>query len=127
MTQAKEYHDSYTEFSKTLRAWMVAYGAGGPILVVSQSHLWSKLEDAPNAKILAILFFLGVLLQVLSALIYKWAMWERYLVVGNEKVDSWTNCVASYLSKQYWIDVVVDIGSFIFFGFATIGVLNVLL
>ena len=39
ITQESGFYGPYSHFSRTLRAWLVAYGIGGPVLLVSQDHL----------------------------------------------------------------------------------------
>ena len=110
-----KYHQSYKGFANTLRAWLIAYGIGGPFLIVSQQSIWHRLSFTAVAWIAA-LFLLGVLLQVGHTMIFKWAQWKLYIAEkdGSEEPE-W----AFKLSHNYWVDHVTDIGSVLLFAVAT--------
>jgi hypothetical protein len=85
------------------------------------------------------LFVLGVGLQIVLALINKWAAWNMYRgayalyqqVRGDPECDGHyatrTYKAWRWINKQSWIDVVVDIGALSSFSIATWIVLKVLL
>lgn len=73
-----EYYNNYAEYSKTLRAWLVAYGIGGPILFLTNTSISEKLSTSPDRAKIVCLFLLGVSLQVTLAFINKWCAWHLY-------------------------------------------------
>lgn len=118
--EQKALFESYKDFSLTLRAWLIAYGVGGPVILLSQEHLWKKLSSDPNANLIGALFLIGVGLQVFFAAFFKWAMWEIWRATSKPELK--TRCpykIANSASEWYWIDLVTDWGAILAFGFAT--------
>src|SRR5688500_3624771 len=118
---------------------MVAYGIGGPILLLTNRDAPEALAKSPHLQTIVTLFVLGVGLQILLALINKWAAWHMYrgayAMFQHERGDP--DCDGHYSSKTYgiwrwiikqrWIDFVVDVGALSVFSIATSRVLRVLL
>lgn len=73
--EAPIYLDSYRNFSKTLRTWLVAYGIGAPVLFASQEEFSSLFVDKVSALRIICLYLIGVSSQILSALLSKISMW----------------------------------------------------
>lgn len=127
MTDSKPqdgYFDAYGRFANTLRAWLVAYGVGGPVLVATNQHLASKLTSSGTLTTVAFYFIVGVGLQVVAALIFKSAMW--YLYLGEEKpVLKATRRyrIAFWASEAYWIEALLDAGTISYFGLASYQIL----
>jgi hypothetical protein len=44
--EAERSFEAYSDYSKTLRMWFVAYGMGGPILFVSNKDMAAKAAIA---------------------------------------------------------------------------------
>jgi hypothetical protein len=118
---AKEaFYKSYSEFSKTLRTWFVAYGIGGPIVLLSNNAAWGWLVKSGRISLIGLLFLMGGVLQVIGALLNKHAMW--YLYIGEERSEAknkYSYKISDTYSNQGWIDVVIDIATLILFGWAT--------
>ena len=72
------YFKVYEEHMKTVRAWFVAYGIGGPVLFITQKEFATILVGSGSAKLVAVLFLLGVFLQVFVAVLNKWVNWGLY-------------------------------------------------
>ncbi|MGB9180579.1 MAG: hypothetical protein WCB68_15200 [Pyrinomonadaceae bacterium] len=116
-----EYYKSYAEFSKTLRTWFVAYGIGGPVVLLSNDAAWATLKKSSDISFIGFLFLLGGALQILSALLNKHSMW--YLYFGEFNANAKKRCsykISHWYSDQGWIDVLLDIVTIILFGCATL-------
>lgn len=114
------HYTAYEEHARTLRTWLVAYGIGAPVLILSQDKLWEKLAAAGSLRFIAMLFLTGVALQVLLAALNKSAMWACYFGTVNESFRNsrryrWGETISGY----YWIDLAVDIISMAVFAWAT--------
>jgi hypothetical protein len=117
----EEYYKSYAEFSKTLRTWFVAYGIGGPVVLLSNDAAWAALKKSSDISFIGLLFLLGGALQVVSALLNKHSMWYLYFGEFNADAKKSRSYKMSYwYSEQGWIDVVLDIITIILFGWATL-------
>lgn len=119
------YFAAYARFAGTLRAWLVAYGVGGPALIVTQEKLAERLVASPSSKAIMILFLSGVASQVFAAVLYKYAMW--YLYRGESSGDlqaSKRYRVANWLSEAYLIETAFDLASIGLFGVATYKLLS---
>lgn len=119
-TLEEGFYKSYSEYSKTLRTWFVAYGIGGPVVLLSNNTAWGWLVASGKVSRMGVLFLLGGVLQVVGALLNKHAMW--YLYVGEYKPETKTNLsfrIADKYSDQGWIDVVIDLITLVLFAWAT--------
>ena len=133
------HFDSYAEYSKTFRSWMVAYGIGGPILLFTGKDAPQALAKSPQLQAIVTLFVLGVGLQIVLALINKWAAWHMYrgayALYQHEQGDpdgdghhsTKTYEAWCWINKQSWIDFLVDIGALASFTVATWIVLKIFL
>ena len=117
----------YSDYNKTLRAWFVAFGIGAPAIFVTSSDAREFLWKLDDTQCVIIAFLIGVLIQVLVALLNKSIAWSAYykLDLANRAPDKRCNCICLGLSGMenwYWIDVVADILSITLFGMATCNV-----
>ncbi|MDI6451779.1 hypothetical protein [Anaerobaca lacustris] len=114
------YFDAYASATTNLRTWLVAYGIGAPVLFLSNDTLWQALAGAQCASCVGMLFLGGVGFQVLIALINKNAMWFCYYAESKPAFkSSRTYKVCAWLSEQFWIDMILDVLSIVFFIVAT--------
>ncbi len=114
------FFPSYAEFAKTLRTWFVAYGIGGPILLVTRPELTTKVVQAGKAAAIGRLFLMGVALQIAQALIYKTCMWYLYLAELKPALKKTSRYKTSkYISEAFWIELLCDLGTVAAFGLAT--------
>ncbi len=117
---AQEHFDVYTEYANTLRVWLVSYGIGAPVLLFTNELFSERVLDSGSARLVAILFLSGVGAQVFLALLNKNAMWACYYGSDNPSFKATRRYkLADWLSRQYWIDLVLDAGTFLLFGIAT--------
>ena len=122
------YYANYTGYSTTLRAWLVAYGIGGPVLFLTSDAASKRLAEAGNARSVISLFLIGVALQVAGTLINKWAAWHVYSRLNGAGLVQ--NCWSTFwcwVNDQTWIDFGVDLLSIAAFGTATWMLLDVFL
>jgi hypothetical protein len=126
--RAKSFYAAYEEHSKTLRTWLVAYGIGSPVLLLTNESLSAKLTLAPNGAMIGMLFLVGVVGQVLLAALNKALMWYCYfLELYPSRRRSRAYGYAFWLSEQFWIDLLADVVSLILFGYATWLAFNIVL
>lgn len=105
-----EHYDIYTEYSKVLRTWLVAYGVGVPALILSQKDLWQRLATSGQIQLIVILFIVGVTVQVMLAIVNKSIMWISYYGNINPRFKSskW-HSLSITIAKYYFIDFIIDI------------------
>jgi hypothetical protein len=128
------YYSSYAEFSKTLRTWFVAFGIGGPVVLLANEKAWPKIIASKCSFDLALLFLIGGGIQVISSFANKHSMWHLYF--GDEKMEeAETDAkikekigqhrstsiykVARWYSYQNWIDELLDFFTLCLFAWAT--------
>jgi hypothetical protein len=123
----QEFLNSYSEYSKTLRTWLVAFGIGGPVLFLTHDAAWHSLANSGSAFYVGNLFFSGVAAQVLMAFINKAIMWSLYCgeVLPNFKLTRRYK-IADRLSEAFWLDVSFDVVTMILFSIATIKIFSIL-
>jgi hypothetical protein len=139
-TEEYEGHFSnYAEYSKTYRSWMVGYGIGGPVLLLTGKDAPQALAQSPWLGTIVTLFVFGVAIQIVLALVNKWAAWHMYrgawsawlLKTGDPDYDGYEKSrmfhVWDWINRQSWIDLCCDIGALASFSIATWIALSVLL
>lgn len=126
-----EYYGPYAEFSKTLRTWFVAYGVGGPVVLLTNDAAWKRVVDSGCGAHIGSLFLIGGALQICSALFNKHAMWHLYICEpasgDTESLKRWRSCRKqtrsyrfwSWYSDQNWIDELLDLLTVVTFAWAT--------
>jgi hypothetical protein len=116
----KAYYASYADFSKILRTWFVAYGIGGPIVLLSNNVAWGWLVKSGKIFTVGLLFLIGGALQVSGALLNKHAMWCLYVGESDVKRQSMRNYRFWYkYSELGSVDVLLDLATIILLGCAT--------
>jgi hypothetical protein len=119
-TLADGLYKAYEEYSRTLRTWLVAYGIGGPVLMLTSDRISKTLIDSGHARSIATLFLVGVVLQVVMTAINKAAMWACYLAEDEDDYkETWWYAIAHWFSRNFWLDLTVDLGSLALFAIAT--------
>lgn len=114
------YYAVYEEHARTLRTWLVAYGIGGPVLILSQEAVWKQITKMGSLPLIAELFLAGVVLQVVLAAVNKSAMWALYCgEVDQEYAKTKRYKFGSWLSEKYIIDLALDLSSMVLFAWAT--------
>jgi hypothetical protein len=119
-TGEKGFYEAYASFSRTLRGWLIAYGVGGPVLFATQPALGERLAQTGFAHEVTLMFMAGVAVQIFAALVYKTAMWYAY--VGELEPafqDTLRFRVASWLSDQFWLEMLFDLLTIGLFAAAT--------
>src|SRR5882672_3970720 len=101
------YYQEYSEYAKNVRIWFVAYGVGGPALILTQPSLYNSVLASGHARGIALAFLIGVLVQILTALLYKAAAWNLHY--SQERGQGQPAPWAKRVERWYWIDVMADI------------------
>ena len=126
--QKEGHFQNYAEYSKTLRAWLVAYGIGGPVLFVTNEKIAARVSTSPFAGQIVTAFLVGVALQIALALINKWGAWHMYAGAGDPGYQgSWRYKFWHFINAQSWIDFWLDVGTLVAFLFATWRVISIFL
>jgi len=114
------FYEPYAHFSRTLRAWLVAYGVGVPVLLVSQQFIAKAIIKAGTGGLITWLFLIGVAIQVLAALLYKYSMAYLYSSeVEPELNNTWHVKAAEWLSNAIWLEALFDIAAIVLFVWGT--------
>jgi hypothetical protein len=128
ISSRQEFLNSYTEYSKILRTWLVAFGIGGPVIFLTHDTAWQALAASGQAAYIGQLFFSGVAAQVFMAFLNKIIMWTIYCgeVLPNFK-STRRYKMADRLSETFWLDVFFDLATMFLFSIATIKVFSILI
>lgn len=118
--EAESLFKAYEEYAKTLRTWFVAYGIGGPVLLLTNEAVRGKVAASGLAHTLGAAFLSAVAAQVCLAFLNKTVLWANYFAELRPALAKTRRYrFAAWIGEQYWIDVVIDIGSMILFGWAS--------
>lgn len=113
MPSASDYFSDYDAEAKALRTWFVAYGIGGPVLLLTNESLRAKLVASGESRQIAAAFLIGVGLQIVLTLAMKHALWECYL---QPSADS---SLAHRFVDRWIFDLAGDVISLVAFLWAT--------
>lgn len=126
--EVSHFKEPYRDFAKLLRAWLVAYGIGVPLLFASQDELAKPVAASGYGKQIILLFLAGVAIQTVAAFTYKTAMWYLYCGELTPKICSGKRYkLADWVSMQYWLELVFDISATALFVIGTWRLLGVVL
>lgn len=104
------YFDSYAEYNRILRSWFVAFGAGGLALFLVEDDLRAALIASGMARPVMLLFLAGSAAQVIVAFLNKYASWYGYAGEDDAEFrDSRRYRFWSWVTRQFWIDISLDI------------------
>lgn len=124
----EEYLEAYGEHARTLRLWLVAYGIGAPVLLVTNDVLFLAVLQSGVARQIAFYFLAGVGLQVVISTASKNSMWALYYGETAPRFKQTRRFkVAYWFSEQYWIDLLFDLVTLAFFLVATAKSLSIVL
>lgn len=127
MDEGTDSFKSYMEYNKVLRTWFVAFGIGGPALLLVNEKIAQRLAEAKSLRLIASLFLVGAAAQVLGAFINKTVNWFVYRGAIDEGTSPSCCCkLAEKIADQFWIDILLDIITIGCFGWATWKMLCVL-
>ena len=118
------HFEVYQEYAKVLRAWLIAFGIGGPVVLLTQDSVRQPVVDSGQAPYIVRLFLAGVALQVVLALINKVTNWYVYDARSHGQSSCW-HSLCERVSNWFFIDVVVDLATVILFAISAIKVLYV--
>ncbi len=121
------HFDLYSEYNKTLRAWFVGFGIGGPAIFITQEKVAGKIIASGHGVAIASFFLAGVAFQIGIALLNKWVNWRLYYhyTPPADKKKTRRLIVVEWLSNQFWIDMLCDLGSVAMFALATFKTMGV--
>src|SRR5262249_58966856 len=120
-TEEAAYLEGYASFAKTLRTWLVAYGVGGPALIAAQKSVGERLAASGCTTLVVVLFLSGAVLQVVTALVFKCAMWAMYMgerEPGRKSSKSYGRW--RKVSDSLWLEMTLDCLSILAFSVATL-------
>jgi len=118
--EAESLFKAYEEYAKTLRTWFVAYGIGGPVLLLTNETVRGTVAASGSAQLIGGAFLAAVAAQVGLAFINKTVLWANYFAELRPELASTRRYrFAAWVAEQYWLDVLVDIASMGLFGWAT--------
>jgi hypothetical protein len=116
---AREYYDNYAEYNRTLRAWFVIFGVGGPATFIASKELSAKLVETGALTTIAALFLIGAGAQLLIAFTNKTASWCCYFGEIDKPFRGGSIYRAMrWINNQYWLDFVMDLTTFVTFAAA---------
>ncbi|GFO80537.1 MAG: hypothetical protein A49_01640 [Methyloceanibacter sp.] len=116
---------SYELFAASVRNWLIAYGVGGPVVLMSQDLVAAKLLASGQVRSVGALFLLGVFLQVVKAIVYRTTSWYGVDDASTTDADrSWQMRASDWINCAVWLEVLVDIATIGLFSFATFSALS---
>lgn len=94
-----EFHPSYSRFANTLRGWIVGFGIGGPLILMTNDVAFEIfVADISAARSIAMLYLAGCAIQILLAFIYMLIM--SYFFINETAVEAYNKVVFKYRYKK---------------------------
>lgn len=119
MSDANHHLKLYEEYNKSLRVWLLSFGIGAVVLLISNPDLARKFANAPTKSSVVTLFLIGCAIQVFIAFINKVCSWCMYNGDLNEEfTQTYYYKIADAVNSWFWLDVLLDLATIILFGFA---------
>ena len=117
----------YSEYNKTLRAWLVAYGIALPALFITSEDAKNYLSSLVYHETIIIIFLSGLASQITIAFVNKFVSWSAYhrddCIILDKNCSNITKKIASF-ENSISIDFIFDIFSILFFSTATVMLLT---
>ncbi len=123
-SDSDKYYEMHESYSKTLRAWLVAYGVGGPIIFLTQKDVAKSISSSEDALLITCLFFGGVILQIFVTALNKWINWYLHLFTADpDWVETKGLRIIKWIKGIAIVDILCDVGAITLFMWATLEVL----
>jgi hypothetical protein len=124
------YFTAYSEYNRILRMWLVGFGIGGILTLISNEKIHQFL-DKHELITSANYFAAGISFQVLIVLVNKVHLWCNYYAKEKgsksktiKKELQWFFDEMNLISEKFWIDILFDIVTILFYIFALLIVLS---
>ncbi len=125
-SQAKsDHYDIYSGISNNVRGWLIAYGVGFLVILLSQGYLRDTVIRSECGTTIAILLLGGASSQLIAALLYKWTIGKLYLAdpkrgePSKRHRGSRFHEFSSKLFDALWVEIVFDVVTVIAYVVAT--------
>lgn len=122
------YWKNYVEYNKGVRTWLVTFGVGALVLLLSHPKLIESLKQHGSAKSVMLCLLLGCGAQVAVALINKICAWHQ---ATGEELPEFKRTklykVLNWIGGMFVIDVLFDLGSIIAFVLAIYAIAGAIL
>ena len=138
----RDYAEAYRQHTAALRHWFLAYGIGGPVLFVGNEHIWKRVQHAAGLEWVGGTFLAGIALQVMLAIVDKYADWIGYCWTAEplpalpttarrlKKLGRWIedrkHGASDWWIHNDWPSVLGDAATAALFGLATINAFKLL-
>jgi hypothetical protein len=119
----------YSEYNKTLRSWLVAFGIAVPAVFVTSKDAKEFLLKSPDLQLIIIVFLFGVASQIAISFLNKFISWSAYhrddckLIQGRDCHPAFKR-IAS-LENEIWIDFIFDVATVGCFLWAIVKLLSI--
>ena len=123
----RDFLESFRASSASMSKWIVAYGVGMPVIILSQESFSHYLIAQKYFLVVLSLFLTGSCLKVISELVYKYISWPLHLGEGDEtyrKRTSYKICKNLYNSLLF--EAIFDIPAVILLFTGTIWTFSIL-
>ena len=117
----------YTDSSRALRTWFIAYGVGFPAILITNPHVFAKVSGSWWFLVIGIPFLLGVFIQIVGALSYKAFAHDGIVGMtsphGVEPEWSWTARLYNWFGHPYadWVTLACFLAATVLAGYAARG------
>ncbi len=128
---AEDYAAAYRQHANTLRSWFIAYGAGGPILLLGNEKMSNQIRSSNLFVCIACCFLTGILLQVMMSFFDKYSNWILFrknckAFRNYDESSKWIN-LAEWWSNNNFPSVFLEFFTVLMFTSATILTIKILM
>jgi hypothetical protein len=120
------FEEVYRQHTGNFRTWLVAFGVGFPVFLVSNVEIWHKLETS-GIKCILIPIIIGIALQVTLALVDKYADWFCLSVIYKLRDQGSASAkFGVWWQKHDWLSFIVDCTTILVIGLAAYRTMHIL-
>jgi len=94
--EAAGYYKDYQHYNRILRVWLVTFGIGGPVLLLVEQSVRTKLICDEVFEWVLVLFLSGVFLQVLLTFLNKFT---AYIIYDGKQHGRTSGCLYKACDK----------------------------
>lgn len=125
----EEWKEAYRSHSGSFRNWLVAFGVGVAVLLMSNDHVWKMMVASTRLPDITIYLLIGIAVQIFLALIDKYMSWMGFYVraMASTEPHPRKRKIADFWMRHDFPSVIADLATLVFFGLASFEIYRALL
>ena len=108
--EPKEFFEQYWRYCSAMRNWLVAFGIGLCVVVISDRASFAASMTSCTKRIVIIGACVGLIVQIALVFLNKIIHWYMYWGIEHEGFRNTVRyCWSDKISDKFWIDIMADV------------------